>query len=101
MAGNNEEWRKMAETHKMSPEEVKKAGVESSKRPPGHNPGTVLHQRGRLPYSITTMTIVGLGIAGVVWYGTMYAMKKPEASAVDVAKVATGVGGPKDTHPRK
>lgn len=47
------------------------------------------------------MTIVGLAIAGAVWYGTMYAMKKPEASAVDVAKVATGVGSPKDTHPRK
>lgn len=41
MAGNNEEWRKMADTHKMSPEEVKKAGVESSRRPPGHNPGTL------------------------------------------------------------
>ncbi|MCD7465607.1 hypothetical protein HAX54_001622 [Datura stramonium] len=100
----------MADTHKMSPEEVKKAGVESSKRPPGHNPGTatsrliagtILHQRGRLPYSITTMTIAGLAISGAVWYATMYAVKKPEASAADVAKVATGVGGPEDTHPRK
>lgn len=39
MAGN-EEWRKMADTTKMSPEEVKNAGVEASMRPPGHNPGT-------------------------------------------------------------
>ncbi|KAF3619904.1 hypothetical protein CQW23_18973 [Capsicum baccatum] len=101
MAGDNEEWRKMADTTKMSPEEVKKAGVEASKRPPGHNPGTVLHQRGRLPYSITTMAIAGLAISGAVWYGTMYVMKKPEASAADVAKVATGVGGPEHTHPRK
>ncbi|XP_009783119.1 uncharacterized protein [Nicotiana sylvestris] len=100
MAGN-EEWRKMADTTKMSPEEVKNAGVEASKRPPGHSPGTVLHQRGRLPYSITTMALVGFAITGAIWYGTMYAMKKPEATAVDVAKVASGVGGPEDTRPRK
>jgi hypothetical protein len=42
----DEEWRKMADTHKMKPEDVKAAGVEGSKRPPGHNPGGVLHQRG-------------------------------------------------------
>lgn len=63
--------------------------------------GTVLHQRGRLPYSITTMALVGFAITGAIWYGTMYAMKKPEATAVDVAKVATGVAGPEDTRPRK
>ncbi|GMY29171.1 Transmembrane protein [Fagus crenata] len=42
----DEEWRKMADTQKMKPEDVKAAGVEGSKRPPGHNPGGVLHQRG-------------------------------------------------------
>nr|GMD31547.1 Transmembrane protein [Ipomoea batatas] len=90
-----------ADTHKMSPEEVKRAGVEESKRQPGHNPGTVLHQRRRLPFSLTTIAITGVAISGAVWYFTLYAKKKPEASAADVAKVAAGGGGPESTHPRK
>ncbi|CAA6670992.1 unnamed protein product [Spirodela intermedia] len=32
-------WRNNADTHKMSPEEVKKYGLEGSKRLPGQNPG--------------------------------------------------------------
>ncbi|KAH7523960.1 uncharacterized protein LOC107419762 [Ziziphus jujuba] len=96
-----EEWRKMADTHKMSPDEVKAAGVEASKRPPGHNPGGVLHQRRKLPYSTTTMTIAGLLIVGTIGYLTLYANKKPEATAKDVAKVTTGVAHPEDTKPRK
>ncbi|KAJ1381459.1 hypothetical protein SESBI_45113 [Sesbania bispinosa] len=72
MSGN-EEWRKTADTHKMSGEQVKGAGVEgSSKRP-----------------------------AGVVGYSVLYTKKKPEASAVDVAKVSVGVAQPQDTRPRK
>lgn len=95
-----DEWRKNADTHKMSPEEVKKAGVEGSKRPPGHNPGGVLHQRGKLPYSTTTIAVVGLAITGAIFYVTLYSKKKPEATAVDVAKVTTGLARPQDTHPR-
>ncbi|KAL2544656.1 hypothetical protein Fot_13889 [Forsythia ovata] len=100
MAGN-EDWRKNADTHKMSPEEVKRAGVEASKRPPGNNPGGVLHQRRRLPYSPFTIVLGGLAIAGAIWYFTLYTKKKPEATAREVAKVSVGAADPKDTHPRK
>ncbi|CAI9755602.1 unnamed protein product [Fraxinus pennsylvanica] len=99
--GGNEDWRKNADTHKMSPEEVKSAGVEASKRPPGHNPGGVLHQRRSLPYSPYTIVLGGLAISGAIWYFTLYTKKKPEATARDVAKVSFGVADPKDTHPRK
>ncbi|XP_010432810.1 PREDICTED: uncharacterized protein LOC104717005 [Camelina sativa] len=100
MAGE-EDWRKTADTTKMSSESVKAAGVESSKRPPGSNLGGVLHQRRNLPYSYTTMVLAGLAISGAVMYSVMYAKKKPEASATDVAKAATGTAKPEDTHPRK
>ncbi|KAM7275100.1 hypothetical protein ACFE04_016966 [Oxalis oulophora] len=96
-----QDWRKNADTHKMSPQGVRDAGVEGSKRPPGTNPGGILHQRGKLPYSPITMTMLGLAIAGGVGYFVLYSKKKPEASAADVAKVATGVARPEDTHPRK
>ncbi|KAL1210399.1 hypothetical protein V5N11_006729 [Cardamine amara subsp. amara] len=100
MAGEND-WKKTADTTKMSPEGVKAAGVESSKRPPGNNPGGVLHQRRNLPYSYTTMALAGLAISGVAIYSVMYAKKKPEATATDVARVATGTAKPEDTHPKK
>ncbi|KAL8521824.1 hypothetical protein ACS0TY_012114 [Phlomoides rotata] len=99
MAGN-EDWRKNADTHKMSPEEVKRAGVEASKRPPGHNPGSVLHQRRSLPFSPVTMTVMGSAIVGAIWYFTLYTKKKPEATAMDVARVSVGAAGPQETHPR-
>lgn len=100
MAGN-EEWRKNADTHKMSTEEVKRAGVEASQRPPGRHPGEILHQRRSLPYGPLVITLGGAALAGGVWYFTLYAKKKPEATAVDVAKVASGVAQPEDTRPRK
>ncbi|XP_061364282.1 uncharacterized protein LOC133307722 [Gastrolobium bilobum] len=99
--GGDEEWRKMADTHKMSEEQIKAAGVEGSKRPPGHGPGEVLHQRKSLPFSFATMTVAGLLITAAVGYMVLYAKKKPEASAKDVAKVAVGVAQPEETHPRK
>lgn len=100
MAGD-EDWRKMADTHKMKPEDVKAAGVEASKRPPGHHPGGVLHQRSKLPYSYATMAISGFLITAAIGYFTLYVKKKPEATALDVAKVTAGVAEPEDTRPRK
>ncbi|CAA0810663.1 Unknown protein [Striga hermonthica] len=99
----SDEWRKNADTHKMSPEEVRKAGVEASVRPPGSgpSPGGVLHQRRRLPYGLATMVLGGSAIVGALWYFTIYVKKKPEATALDVAKVSTGVAQPEDTRPRK
>lgn len=99
--GGDEDWRKNADTHKMSPEDVKGAGVEASKRPPGHGPGGVLHQRRALPFSFTTITIAGLLLSAAMGYVVLYATKKPEASAKDVAKVTVGVADPEDTRPRK
>ncbi|KAF4390313.1 hypothetical protein CsatB_008539 [Cannabis sativa] len=97
----NEEWRKMADTHKMSQEEIKAAGVEGSQRPPGHNPGGVLHQRRKLPYSPAIMAIGGLLIIGTIGYFTLYTTKKPDATAKDIAKVAAGMAESEDTRPRK
>ncbi|GAB4833554.1 hypothetical protein Ancab_031797 [Ancistrocladus abbreviatus] len=97
----SEEWRKNVDTHMMSPENVKAAGVEASKRPPGHNPGEVLHQRRRLPYSYSAMALAGLAITFAVGYVVLYAKKKPETTASDVGKVATGTAKPEDTRPRK
>ncbi|KAB1204703.1 hypothetical protein CJ030_MR8G012775 [Morella rubra] len=99
--GGDEEWRKTADTHKMSPEDVKAAGVEESKRPPGHHPGEVLHQRRRLPFNNTTMAVGGLLVVGALGYFTLFVEKKPEASARDVAKVTIGAAEPEDTKPRK
>ncbi|KAI4337239.1 hypothetical protein L6164_015682 [Bauhinia variegata] len=87
-------WRKMGDTHKMSPEEVKAAGVEGSKRPP-------LHQRRALPFSYTTMTVAGLLLTAAIGYSVLYVKKKPEATAKDVAKVTAGVADPEETRPRK
>ncbi|KAF6162483.1 hypothetical protein GIB67_026321 [Kingdonia uniflora] len=82
----------------MKPEDTKASGVDPSKRT---SPGEVLHQRRKLPYSPITMAITGLAITGTIAYFTLYAKKKPEASAMDVAKVTTGVADPRDTHPQK
>lgn len=88
--GGDEDWRK---THKMSSEEV-----DPSKRP---NHQQVLHQRRRMPYSTATMAVAGLAIVGAIAYFTLFSTKKPEASAIDVAKVTTGIGNPDNTRPRK
>ncbi|CAL1353090.1 unnamed protein product [Linum trigynum] len=102
MAGGGEgDWRKQADTHKMSSEEVKAAGVEGSKRPPGQNPGGVLHQRRKMPFSTPTMAAAGFLVVAGIGYMVLYAKKKPEADARDVARVATNTADPRDTHPRR
>ncbi|XP_077222877.1 uncharacterized protein LOC143856520 [Tasmannia lanceolata] len=85
--------KKNADTHMMGNEEIKKHGVEGSKRPPGHNPGGVLHQRSNLPYSPMKMAVAGFLIVTTIGYITLYSKKKPEATAGDVAKATLGLSG--------
>jgi len=79
----------------------KAAGVGGEKRPPGHQPGEVLHQRKSVPFTPLRFAIGGVAFAAVLGYCTLYTKKKPEATALDVAKVATGVASPDNTRPRK
>ncbi|KAL2502457.1 uncharacterized protein Fot_36305 [Forsythia ovata] len=60
----------------------------------------VLHQRSKLPFPPAKMAIGGFVVALTLGYFTLYSKKKPEATALDVAKVATGTAAPKNTHPR-
>ncbi|XP_072993934.1 uncharacterized protein [Typha latifolia] len=91
---NTEEWRRNADTHKMSPEGVKAAGVEASKRPPGHHPGEVLHQRRSMPYSTTTMAIGGFAIVAAIGYLTLYFKSKPGTTPTDVVKAISAPDAP-------
>ncbi|KAF5743368.1 hypothetical protein HS088_TW09G01436 [Tripterygium wilfordii] len=68
----------------MSPEEVKAAGAEGSKRPPGNNHGAVHHQRRNLPFSRTTMAIGGILITAAIGY-MVYSKKNAEARDRDRA----------------
>lgn len=60
----------------------------------------VLNQTSKMPVSPMRMAIGGFGAAVVLGYFVLYSKKKPEASALDVAKVATGTANPGNTHPR-
>ncbi|KAL8145309.1 hypothetical protein AgCh_003486 [Apium graveolens] len=43
----------------------------------------------------------GVAVLAGIAYTILYSHKKPEATASDVAKVASGTAGPEHTHPRK
>ncbi|KAK9743288.1 hypothetical protein RND81_03G229500 [Saponaria officinalis] len=79
----------------------KAAGAGGEKRPPGNQPGEVLHQRRKLPFCPLRLSIGGALVGFTLGYFVLYSKKKPEATAVDVAKVATGVATPRHTHPSK
>ncbi|CAA2968127.1 transmembrane [Olea europaea subsp. europaea] len=66
----------------------------------GHVKSEVLHQRSKLPFPPIRMAIGGFAVALTLGYFTLYSKKKPEATALDVAKVATGTATAKNTHPR-
>ncbi|KAI6682461.1 hypothetical protein NL676_036342 [Syzygium grande] len=62
----------------------------------------VLHQRKKLPVCPMRLAIGGFAVTAVLGYSVLCIKKKPEASALDVAKVATGINAhPKNTHPHK
>ncbi|XVE71146.1 hypothetical protein DITRI_Ditri10aG0127000 [Diplodiscus trichospermus] len=46
------------------------------------------------------MAIGGFAIVATLGYVVLYSKKKPEASALDVAKVTAGVAKPENTRPR-
>ncbi|KAB1205997.1 hypothetical protein CJ030_MR7G025711 [Morella rubra] len=84
------------------PEQVKAEGAKQMKGPsPGQHSTEALHQRRKLPYSPARMAIGGFAITAILGYLVLYSKKKPEASAMDVAKVTTGVSHPGNTHPRQ
>ncbi|CAO2832892.1 unnamed protein product [Amaranthus hypochondriacus] len=60
----------------------------------------VLHQRKNMPMCPIRLGIGGAVVAAAIGYLVLYSKKKPEASAMDVAKVTTGVANPDNTHPR-
>ncbi|KAK7388379.1 hypothetical protein VNO78_23195 [Psophocarpus tetragonolobus] len=60
----------------------------------------VLHQRGKMPRCPMKMAVGGFAAISVLGYFVLYCNKKPEASAMDVAKVSTGMSNPDNTHPR-
>lgn len=64
-AGEMEDWRKMADTHKISPEEMRRAGLNASRR------------RNNLRFSATTTAVTGLLFAGFIAY---HNKNKPEVS---------------------
>ncbi|KAK6942307.1 hypothetical protein RJ641_027684 [Dillenia turbinata] len=70
------------------------------KPPPGHKPGEVLHQTGKLPKCPIKMALGGFAVVVAIGYLTLCSHKKPEASLLDVAKVATGTASPENTRPR-
>ncbi|EOY29530.1 Uncharacterized protein TCM_037040 [Theobroma cacao] len=59
----------------------------------------VLHQTRKGPCPVK-MAVGGFVMAATIGYFVLWSKKKPEASALDVAKVTTGVAKPENTHPR-
>ncbi|PON99387.1 hypothetical protein TorRG33x02_049300 [Trema orientale] len=78
-------------------EEAKTTGQKLAS--PGQKSTEALHQRSKLPYCPLRMAIGGFAIALTLGYFTLYSKKKPEASALDVAKVVSGTSHPDNTRP--
>ncbi|BAT76173.1 hypothetical protein LR48_Vigan01g243600 [Vigna angularis] len=72
----------------------------SSSSAPQQHSTEVLHQRKKMPRCPMKMAIGGFAAISVLGYLVLYSNKKPEASAVDVAKVASGMANPDNTRPR-
>lgn len=68
---------------------------------PGNMNTEVLNQTRRMPFAPAKAVGGGLAIVMSIVYFTLYVKKKPEASAMDVARVVTGTSNPEHTRPRK
>ncbi|TKY73127.1 hypothetical protein E2542_SST01875 [Spatholobus suberectus] len=80
----------------VGPGRMKMAEAEAVK---GQHSTEALHQRRKLPLRPMRMAIVGFAATVVIGYFVLYSHKKPEASAMDVAKVTTGMSNPENTRP--
>ncbi|MCD7451413.1 hypothetical protein HAX54_011721 [Datura stramonium] len=73
----------------------------SPKLPSASNMNTeVLNQTRKMPFSPVKAAVGGFAVAMTLAYFTLYTKKKPEASAMDVARVVTGTSRPEHTRPR-
>ncbi|KAL0345806.1 UNVERIFIED_CONTAM: hypothetical protein Sradi_4411900 [Sesamum radiatum] len=61
----------------------------------------VLNQRKKMPFCPARLAVGGFAVAMVIGYFTLYSNKKPEATALDVARVASGTANIDNTRPRK
>ncbi|KAL3623926.1 hypothetical protein CASFOL_032742 [Castilleja foliolosa] len=66
-----------------------------------HHSSEVLHQRSKMPICPARMAVGGIAVAAVLGYLTLYSKKKPEATALDVARVSTGTATTENTRPRR
>ncbi|OVA01332.1 hypothetical protein BVC80_1797g15 [Macleaya cordata] len=83
----------------MRSQEVKRAGTAEVSK--SIHTGEVLHQRRNIPFCPMRMAVVGVLVVSTIGYFTLYTQKKPEASAHEVAKVATSVANANTVHSRK
>ncbi|KAH6819228.1 hypothetical protein C2S51_002831 [Perilla frutescens var. frutescens] len=60
----------------------------------------VLHQRKKMGFCPAKAAIGGFAFLAAIGYLTLYSKKKPEASALDVAKVGSGTATPQNARPR-
>ncbi|KAM3269991.1 hypothetical protein CQW23_16390 [Capsicum baccatum] len=67
---------------------------------PGHMNTEVLNQTRRVPISPAKAAVGGFAVVMSIAYFTLYSKKKPEASAMDVARVVSGTSHPEHTRPR-
>ncbi|KAL3824639.1 hypothetical protein ACJIZ3_020668 [Penstemon smallii] len=82
--------------------QASEGGYQGTPRMPSgtqHSTNT-LHQRSKLPICPARMAIGGFALVATIGYFTLYTQKKPEATALDVAKVATNTAAPENTRPR-
>ncbi|KAJ8766819.1 hypothetical protein K2173_008373 [Erythroxylum novogranatense] len=56
----------------------------------------VLHQRRNVGRCPVRMAMGGVAIAAALGYLVLYSKKKPEATALDVAKATTGISHPRN-----
>ncbi|CAI9098819.1 OLC1v1035532C1 [Oldenlandia corymbosa var. corymbosa] len=68
--------------------------------PTAQHSSEVLGQTRKLGVSPARMAVGGVAVIMTLAYFTLYSHKKPEASALDVARVSSGTASPQNTRPR-